>query len=86
MTLHRVGRDPSAKFAMKMRLAQSPGLARTERVFVRALDSTNKQKISGCCHDVGVQVLNRRWTACHLRKSPLHRFRDSCHMVTNRPS
>ena len=57
MTLHRVGRDPSAKFAMKMRLAQSPGLARTERVFVRALDSTNKQKISGTYSATGRPVV-----------------------------
>jgi hypothetical protein len=40
----------------------------------------------GCWQDTGCQTLNRCWSACHLRKSPCHRFRDSCHLVTTRPS
>lgn len=31
------------------------------------------------------QALNRRWLACHLRKSPRHRSSDSCRLVTTRP-
>ena len=40
----------------------------------------------GCWQDSGFQTLNRRWSACHLRKSSCHRSRDSCHRLTTRPS
>src|SRR5882757_4769588 len=35
-----------------------------------------------CWQDSGFQTLNRRWPACHLRKSPCHRSRGSCRRVT----
>ena len=40
----------------------------------------------GCWQDSEFQALNRRWPACHLRKSPCHRSRDSCRRVTTQPS
>jgi hypothetical protein len=48
---------------MKMRLAQSPGLARTERVFVPAPDSTNKQKISRT-YSFGVPYIGMTMLSC----------------------
>ena len=40
----------------------------------------------GCWQDTGFQALNRRWPACHLGKSPSRRSRDSCRLLTARPS
>ena len=40
----------------------------------------------GCWQDSGFQGLNRRWSACDLRKSPCHRSQDSCYRVITRPS
>ena len=39
----------------------------------------------GCWQDSGFRTLNRHWPAFHLRKSPCHRFRDSCHRVIQLP-
>ena len=40
----------------------------------------------GCWQDTGFQALNRRWPACHLGKSQSRRSRDSCCLITTRPS
>ena len=39
----------------------------------------------GCWQDTGFEAPNRRWPACHLRRPPPHRSRDSCHLVTTWP-
>ena len=40
----------------------------------------------GCWQDSGFQTLNRRWPACHLRKPQSRLSRDSCCLITTRPS
>ena len=39
-----------------------------------------------CWQDTGSRALNRRWSACHLGKSPSHGSGDFCHLVTTPPS
>jgi hypothetical protein len=39
-----------------------------------------------CWQNSGFQVLNRRWSVGHLRKSPCHRSRDSWHPLHPPPS